>query len=59
MFDYFLFNQPWRYWLIKLYVYLPKKVQDKLLEALYPLDMPISFTGPEKDSRKKVSRCKQ
>ena len=54
MFDYFLFHYPWRYWLIKLYVYLPKRIQKKLIEALYPLDMPIRFKGPEEDNRKKV-----
>jgi hypothetical protein len=53
MFDYFLFNYPWRRWLVKLCPYLPKRLQNKLAEALLPLDMPMRFEWMKKDRRKR------
>jgi len=52
MWDYFLFNQPWRRLLLKVSDYLPVAWEERLLQALYPSDAVIQFA----DDTEEISR---
>lgn len=47
--NYFLFNDPWRRWLRQLTWYLPDRMADPILRALYPPDMLLEFSDDWSD----------
>jgi hypothetical protein len=53
MLDYLLSRQPYRRWIIRLYDYLPIRLQAKILVRLFPEGIEVRFT----DKFKEHYRC--